>query len=269
MFQKYRAILKLIYMITRSKKVAILLAMSAVILSAGYFFIFRKNILEPKNITISSQAVEENKTQESQNEDPVQINDQKNSEPDAVSQQKIEDSVDEEKTQPNAQQPEKKDEVEKEPTSGFSIINKYVSWGYQEANGRKIDTIIIHSSYDAIGSDPYSLSGLISEYKQYGVSPHYLIDRKGNVYRLVAEKNIAYHAGESQVPDGRTGVNNFSIGIELMNKEDGKFNDSQYAALKNLIADIKSRYKIKYALGHNQIAPGRKTDPWNFVWEKL
>lgn len=146
----------------------------------------------------------------------------------------------------------------------LSIINKLVSWGYQSASGRTIDTIIIHSSYDALGPDPYNLTGLINEYKQYGVAPHYLIDRGGKTYKLVEEKNIAYHAGEGSVPDGRSGVNNFSIGIELMNQEDTKFTDAQYAALKKLIADIKSRQKIKYVLGHNQIAPGRKTDPWNF-----
>ncbi len=255
-------------MVVKSKKIIVLIILGVVILLAG-LFIFRKDILESKNITIFSQVVDEDKEQELQGENPENINDQQSSGSDAGLEQKIENSVDEEKTQPSTQQPEKKDEAEKETISKFFIANKLVSWGYASASGRKIDTIIIHSSYDAISSDPYSLSGLISEYKQYGVSPHYLIDRQGNVYRLVAEKNIAYHAGESQVPDGRTGVNNFSIGIELMNKEDAKFTDSQYASLKNLIADIKSRYKIKYVLGHDQIAPGRKTDPWNFSWDKI
>ena len=163
----------------------------------------------------------------------------------------------------------KKEKADEKTNSSLSIINKYVSWGYAPVSGRKIDAIIIHSSYDAIGSEPYSVSGLISEYKEYGVAPHYLIDRSGSIYRLVAEKNIAYHAGESQVPDGRTNVNNFSLGIELMNKEDGKFTDSQYGSLKKLVADIKKRYTVKYVLGHNQIAPGRKTDPWNFDWGRL
>lgn len=255
-------------MITKSKKIIILIILGVVILLAG-LFIFRKDILESKNITISSQVVDENKIQELQGENPEEISNQQNSELGVASQQKIEDSANEEKTQLDTQQPEKKDETEKEASLKFSITNKLVFWGYASASGRKIDTIIVHSSYDAIGSDPYGLNGLIAEYKQYGVAPHYLIDRKGDVYRLVAEKNIAYHAGESQVPDGRTGINNFSVGIELMNKENSKFTDSQYLALKNLIADIKSRYKIKYVLGHDQIAPGRKTDPWNFNWDKL
>lgn len=153
--------------------------------------------------------------------------------------------------------------------SSLKITNKFVSWGYQSASGRKIDVIIIHSSYNALGGDPYNLEKLLAEYKQYGVAPHYLIDREGKIYKLVEEKNIAYHAGESQVPDGRTDVNNFSVGVEIMNTEESKFTDEQYAALNNLLRYLRSKYKIKYVLGHNQIAPGRKTDPWNLDWERI
>lgn len=154
-------------------------------------------------------------------------------------------------------------------TTKLSIINHLVSWGFQASSGRKIDTIIIHSSYDAIGDDPYSVSGVIAEYKSYGVSPHYLVDRKGQVYRLVADQNIAYHAGDSKMPDGRTGVNAFSIGIEVLTTKDSAPADAQYSALKLLIADLKGKYKITNVLGHSQIAPGRKDDPWNFDWGKL
>ena len=149
------------------------------------------------------------------------------------------------------------------------IKDRLVSWGFTEANGRKIDTIILHSSYDAMGNNPYSVSGLISEYKQYGVSPHYLIDRKGNIYRLVEDKNIAWHAGVSKVPDGRANVNNFSIGIEIMNTKTDDYTKQQYQATQNLIDYLKKEYKIKYVLGHNDIASGRKTDPWNFEWSKI
>jgi len=161
------------------------------------------------------------------------------------------------------------EEEKKEVKSDFKITSNPVSWGFESASARKIDTIVVHSSYNALGGDEYDFKKLLSEYKEYGVSPHYVIDRKGNVYRLVSEKNIAYHAGESKVPDGRTGVNNFSIGIEIMTTKSDSPTGAQYATLKSLIADIKTRYKIKYTLGHNQIAPGRKDDPWNFDWKKI
>jgi hypothetical protein len=171
-------------------------------------------------------------------------------------------------------------ETKKEPTSApepskspdsnsLKIVDKLLSSGFQAASGRTIDTIVIHSSYDAIGGDPYSVNGIISEYKNYGVSAHYLIDRGGAIYRLVEEKNIAYHAGTSRLPDGRTNVNEISIGIELINTKNSNFTNEQYASLQSLIESIKGRYEIKYILGHNQIAPGRKDDPWNFNWGKI
>lgn len=150
------------------------------------------------------------------------------------------------------------------------ITNKLVSWGFSQAENRKIDTIIIHSSYNAVGSDLHNLDDIIyKEYKPYDVSPHYIISREGKIYRLVEDKNIAYHAGESKVPDGRTSVNNFSIGIEIVNTKSEKPNSDQYSALKNLVAYLKDKYKIKYTLGHSDIAPGRKDDPWNFDWNKI
>ena len=155
-------------------------------------------------------------------------------------------------------------------SSDFNITIKknLISWGFKESSSRKIDTIIIHNSYSTSG-DQYSFQGILNEWKEYGVTPHYLIDRSGTIFQLVDEKNIAYHAGVSQVPDGRSDVNNFSIGIELMNSQTDKLTDAQYTALNGLIQSIKKRYSIKYVLGHSQIAPGRKTDPWNMDWSKV
>lgn len=151
----------------------------------------------------------------------------------------------------------------------IKIIDRLADWGFQGSTARKIDTIIIHSSYDAIGADPYSVNGVIAEYKSYSVAPHYLIDRKGNIYRLVEDKNIAYHAGESRMPDGRSSVNDFSIGIEMLTTKKDKLTSEQYSALNLLIKNLKKNYKITNVLGHNQIAPGRKDDPWNFEWGKI
>ena len=149
--------------------------------------------------------------------------------------------------------------VDRLMTSGFSVSQQ----------GRTIDTIVLHSSYDLNGADPYSVSGIVKEYTDYGVSAHYLIDRKGVIYRLVRDKDIAYHAGVSKMPDGRKNVNGFSLGIEMMNTEQGQFTSAQYVAVNNLIALLKKQYPIKYVVGHADIAPDRKTDPWNFNWKKV
>ncbi len=48
------------------------------------------------------------------------------------------------------------------------------------------------------------------------VSCHYLINEGGKVFKLVAEKFIAWHAGKSRWKNFKS-LNKFSIGIELVN----------------------------------------------------
>lgn len=152
----------------------------------------------------------------------------------------------------------------------LQIIDKIISWGhYSPSQGRKIDTIIIHSVYNALGGDIYDVNGVLYEFKLYNAGPHYLIARDGTIYRLVPEQDIGYHAGISKMPDGRTNINDFSIGIELLYHKDETPNEIQYQKLVKLIKNLKSKYKIDYILGHKDIAPLRKTDPWNFNWQKF
>lgn len=158
----------------------------------------------------------------------------------------------------------------KTPPIEPKIINHLVSWGHMTVEYRRsIEAIIIHSSYNALTPDSFSVAGILREYRKYDVSPHYIIDRKGDIYRLVPECDIAYQAGESRLPDGKTDVNAVSIGIELVNTPHDSSTEAQYRSLASLVKWIKSRYRIKYVLGHKDIAPLRKTDPWNFDWKKF
>lgn len=155
-----------------------------------------------------------------------------------------------------------------------ALVNRLVSWGFAKSSERKVDTVVIHSTYNALGGDPFSVEKIIGIYQSYGVAPHYMIARDGTVYRLVEEKNIAYHAGESAMKDGRKNVNDFSIGIEIIGKDDGSPSEAQYASLAKLLTDIKSRGEksfvpLKHIVGHSDIASGRKTDPWGFDWKKI
>jgi N-acetyl-anhydromuramyl-L-alanine amidase AmpD len=150
-----------------------------------------------------------------------------------------------------------------------AVQDRLVSFGYAESSGRKIDTVVLHSSYNNQGGERYSVDKVIDIWKSYSVAPHYLIDRKGNILRLVEDKNIAYHAGVAKMPDGRTDVNAFSIGVEILNGEDDEYTAVQYKAVNDLVASLKKQYGVKYVVGHADIAPGRKTDPWNFDWKRL
>ena len=152
---------------------------------------------------------------------------------------------------------------------GFKIIEKPVDFGMRSIHKRSIDAIIIHSVYNKSGGDKYDVDMVINQFANYPVSSHFIIGREGVIYQLVKEKDISFQAGRSCLPDGRTGVNSCSIGIELITTKDSLDapTEKQIKSLTLLVKDIKTRYKIKYVLRHSDIAPGRKTDPWNMNWE--
>jgi len=144
-------------------------------------------------------------------------------------------------------------------------ISSEIDFGHLEQ--RRIHTIIIHSNY-FLGDDPYSTEGCIAQFRQYDVAPHYLIERDGNILRLVDEEQTAFHAGDSRIPGTNTvSLNQFSIGIEIINTQKEGPTEAQYDSLVRLVRDICSRRPIKHILRHSDVSPGRKTDPWCFDWE--
>jgi len=151
--------------------------------------------------------------------------------------------------------------------SKLKMVDKTVSFGMRTTQLRNIDVIIIHSVYNASGGDIYDIDLIINQFSRYHVSSHYVIGREGTIYQLVKEKNVSFHAGKSSLPDGRIGANTCSIGIELMDSVGEAPTEMQIRSLTALVKDIETRYPIKYVLRHSDIAPGRKTDPWNMDWQ--
>ena len=153
----------------------------------------------------------------------------------------------------------------------LKIIDRKVHFGMRAAFNRTIEAIIIHSVFNKSGSDKYSISRIINQFHHYHVSSHYLIARNGKIIRLVNEKDISFQAGKSCLPDGQTSVNQCSIGIELVTTDDisDKPTEKQINSLTALVKDIQRRHNIKYVLRHSDIAPARKTDPWNLNWEEF
>ncbi len=156
------------------------------------------------------------------------------------------------------------------PPDAPIVRDRLVAWGHRPHFGpRAIDTIVVHSSYDALGPAPYDLDGLLAEYRQYGVAPHFVIDRDGGIWRTVAERDVAWHAGRSRMPDGRAGVNAFSLGVELMTTRTDSVTAAQYEALNALIARLAREHPIRHVVRHRDIAPERKDDPWGCDWRRV
>jgi N-acetyl-anhydromuramyl-L-alanine amidase AmpD len=134
------------------------------------------------------------------------------------------------------------------------------------------------------------------------VSSHYLVPEPNDatytektlrVFQLVDESQRAWHAGRSYWR-GKTGLNDQSIGIEIVNTshcrlpDDGHndvsaassslcffpdYPESQLALVVELLQDILERHPdipVTHVIGHSDIAPGRKIDPGpRFPWQRL
>lgn len=152
--------------------------------------------------------------------------------------------------------------------------------------GENLQYIIIHGTWMA--DDEAALARLTDPATE--VSCHYFITHEAEVHQLVDESQVAYHAGKSEW-NGITGLNGHSIGIEISNPGPFKtpptpeeeanpdwqnaplYTDAQYATLVNLLRNIMTRHphiKPEHVLGHNEISPGRKSDPGpHFDWNVL
>ena len=154
----------------------------------------------------------------------------------------------------------------------MTIKNQYSpNFSRKSRRNRDIKLIVIH--YTGMQSKIASIKRLLSP--KHKVSCHYLIDRKGQVLRMVDENKVAWHAGKSKWKNFNN-LNKNSIGIELVNKghELGyeRFTNSQINELIKLCLNLKKKFKIKNSniLGHSDISPMRKQDPGEkFPWKKL
>ena len=172
-----------------------------------------------------------------------------------------------------------------DPESGLvKGVRKILSPNFDDRpQGMTIDALIIHAislppgEYggnhiekffcNQLDSDTHSY---FSEIANIRVSSHFLINRSGELVQFVPVDKRAWHAGVSSCM-GREAVNDFSIGIELEGRDDDGFEEVQYRVLAELsgllIAAIQS-LSTEHIYGHEDIAPGRKTDPGpGFDWK--
>jgi hypothetical protein len=142
---------------------------------------------------------------------------------------------------------------------------------FEPGSARRIRMVVLHATAGRNPGDLRWLRGGGSE--QRPVSVHYYIDKAGRIAQLVADEDIAWHAGASNwTVDGRRvrGCNAVSLGIELENLNTGSdpYPPAQLDAAIQLTRRLVSQYGVPRAqlVRHLDIAPGRKTDPAGFPW---
>jgi len=103
----------------------------------------------------------------------------------------------------------------------------------REANGLDIRWIVIH---DIEGSESSCIKWFQDSAAE--ASSHYVIGHDGTIYQMVAEKDIAWHAGN-------WAYNQHSIGIEHAGFADNaSFTDAEYRASAKLVAFLMRKYNI-------------------------
>lgn len=139
-----------------------------------------------------------------------------------------------------------------------------------------------------------SLDGTVEFFKRNDVDAHYVVGRNGDVVQMAENNRMCDHAGHSEWK-GKTWLNRYSIGIELVNlgplKEvRGSFFDTYgmpYNGTVNRRVGFGSEYwasatteqekaivcllaytnkvlgiPVDNILGHYEVSPGRKNDPY-------
>jgi N-acetylmuramoyl-L-alanine amidase len=104
--------------------------------------------------------------------------------------------------------------------------------------------------------------------KGSGVSAHLWIAKTGQIWQLLPFNLKGWHAGVSEY-DGRSNVNNFSIGTENQGTGDN-WPEAQILANIGVIKALYAAYNIQDTVGHCDVAPGRKVDPGpRYPWKRI
>lgn len=175
----------------------------------------------------------------------------------------------------------------------FQDDGKPVPFQASPNHGGKMTPEFLVMHYTAMDSALGAVSWLTNP--QAKASAHLVIGRDGAITQLVPFDTVAWHAGQS-VWEGRSGLNGFSIGIEMDNAgkltrhgnlwqawfgrdyEPGGvleavhknetapagwqlYTPEQIEASLNAALAIVRAYGLKDVIGHEDIAPGRKVDP--------
>jgi N-acetylmuramoyl-L-alanine amidase len=144
------------------------------------------------------------------------------------------------------------------------------NFGPRAGNGRP-SILLLH--YTGVASAAKAIDWLSRPESK--VSCHYVIDDAGRITQMVAEKDRAWHAGESYW-SGESDINSASIGIEIHNCgheiDFQDYTEVQLRAVEALALDIVARYDLwtERVLAHSDVAPRRKKDPGEkFPWARM
>ena len=113
-----------------------------------------------------------------------------------------------------------------------------------------------HTLYILLHTTEGSGASALQKLRRYGEA-HYLVDRSGLIHRIIHRDRIALHAGTS-LWDGHASLDRYAIGVEVVGYHDGGFEPMQLDALRKLLRQLRSSYRIaaRNVLTHSMVAYG-------------
>ena len=136
------------------------------------------------------------------------------------------------------------------PMSALTLSNSYRSPRNAERRIRPATRLIVLHTTEA-----HARSSL-NKLRERGEA-HYCVTEDGTVYRIVDRDRVAFHAGRSMW-NGKEDCDDYSIGIEVVGHHDKPVTLKQIAALKELVASLKSIYNLTdgQVVCHSHVAYG-------------
>ncbi|MDG4550822.1 MAG: N-acetylmuramoyl-L-alanine amidase [Candidatus Contendobacter sp.] len=167
----------------------------------------------------------------------------------------------------------------KEQVLDVRLRPMWIKSPYNYGRTQKIDMIVVHKTGgDTIGS-------AINQFLSGGTSAHYLVDRDGQVVKMVLDSQAAGHASHENDQDQshwgtQTGLAWRSIGIENVGTTKQGLTDAQYQSLTRLIQELMRYHGVPRhrVVGHSDIltdGQGHLSDQriacpgYQFEWSRL
>lgn len=145
-----------------------------------------------------------------------------------------------------------------------SMIREHLHTSNTSGQTNSKEYIVLHHTGTSWGS----IRGVLNHLTTWPVSCHYVIDTNGDIYQINTDDDVLWHCGES-FWEWRSNINRYSIGIEIIGPLPW-FTDLQRYALRSLVAKLSAEYSIpvEHIIRHRDIAPGRKADPADTLWNQ-
>lgn len=132
----------------------------------------------------------------------------------------------------------------------LDIVNYYSPRNRERPRRKATEFLVLHTTEGP-------KKGSLKKVHENGET-HYFVDTGGRIYRIVDRRRVALHAGRSMW-NGRTDLDNCSIGIEVVGYHNGSLTAAQYRSVRDLVADLQKIYRIpdEKVLTHSMVAYGR------------